>query len=58
MDVIRKAADPTCSRHLQNSVETIDIILATKVFARPLKQLFGLEDLHDDDFTTAISVSP
>jgi len=54
-DVIRKAANPTCSRHLEKSVEYIDLVLATKILAKPLKSLFGLEELHDDDFTTAIS---
>ncbi|THU97122.1 peptidase S28 [Dendrothele bispora CBS 962.96] len=58
MDVIRKAADPTCSKHLQNSVETIDAILAHDthgLLAKPLKALFGIHDLkHDVDFVSLI----
>jgi hypothetical protein len=57
MEIIRNAADPTCSSHLVNSIGTIDVILLTGVFKKQLKGLFGLADLeHDDDFASLISV--
>jgi len=57
MEIIRQAADPTCSSHLQNSINIIDGILLTGLFKKQLKGLFGLADLeHDDDFASTISV--
>jgi len=57
MEIIRQAADPTCSSHLQNSINIIDTILFTGLFKKQLKGLFGLADLeHDDDFASTISV--
>ena len=60
MDVIRKAADPKCSSHLVNSINTIDNILANgPEFAKKmLKALFGLADLeHEGDFASVLMVS-
>ncbi|KAF5344869.1 hypothetical protein D9758_011575 [Tetrapyrgos nigripes] len=55
MDVIRRAADPICSNHLQKSIETIDFILAHRVLSGPLKRLFGVHGLkHDVDFVSLI----
>ncbi|KAJ8495194.1 hypothetical protein ONZ45_g12967 [Pleurotus djamor] len=55
MDIIRRAADQTCMNHLTKSIEIIDAILTTRVFARPLKGLFGLADLkHDVDFVSVL----
>lgn len=57
MEIIRQAADPTCSSHLENSINIIDGILLTGLFKKQLKDLFGLADLeHDDDFASLISV--
>jgi len=57
MEIIRQAADPTCSSHIQNSINIIDTILLTGLFKKQLKGLFGLADLeHDDDFASTISV--
>ncbi|KXN80843.1 putative serine protease EDA2 [Leucoagaricus sp. SymC.cos] len=56
MEIIRKAADPKCSAHLENSVAVIDTILLSGLFKKQLKGLFGLADLkHDDDFASLIS---
>ena len=59
MDVIRRAADPGCSRRLQESITAIDhILLDVPRLRTPLKSLFGLADLeHDDDFADLLSVS-
>ncbi|TCD70549.1 hypothetical protein EIP91_002895 [Steccherinum ochraceum] len=55
MEIIRKAADPKCSEHLEEAVKAIDNLLETKLRV-PLKQLFGLGELeHDDDFVSLIS---
>ncbi|KAK7022095.1 serine carboxypeptidase S28-domain-containing protein [Favolaschia claudopus] len=55
MEIIRNAADPVCSRHLENSIKTIDSILSSGRLKQPLKALFGLSDLrHDDDFASVI----
>ncbi|RDB14917.1 putative extracellular serine carboxypeptidase [Hypsizygus marmoreus] len=55
MEVIRRAADPKCSSHLESSIVTIDNFLDHRVFAKPLKALFGLKNLtHDDDFVSLI----
>lgn len=57
MEIIRKAADPKCSAHLENAVQTIDSILSSGRLSRPLKALFGLADLrHDEDFASVIEV--
>ncbi|KAJ6584032.1 serine carboxypeptidase S28-domain-containing protein [Mycena vulgaris] len=55
MEIIRQAADPKCSAHLENAVQNIDKILSSGRLARPLKALFGLSDLrHDEDFVSVI----
>ncbi|KAJ7080507.1 serine carboxypeptidase S28-domain-containing protein [Mycena epipterygia] len=55
MEIIRNAADPKCSAHLENAVQTIDSILSSGRLSRPLKALFGLADLrHDEDFASVI----
>ncbi|KAF8073998.1 serine carboxypeptidase S28-domain-containing protein [Lyophyllum atratum] len=55
MEVIRKAADPKCSSHLENSIVTIDNILDHPRLAPYLKGLFGLKDLqHDVDFVSLL----
>ncbi|KAJ6611408.1 serine carboxypeptidase S28-domain-containing protein [Mycena sp. CBHHK59/15] len=55
MEIIRTAADPKCSAHLENAIQTIDKILASGRLARPLKALFGLSELrHDDDFASVL----
>jgi len=55
MEVIRAAADPKCSSHIQKSIETIDLILDQHRFAHPLKALFGLAGLeHDVDFVSLL----
>src|SRR5882762_2796828 len=57
MEIIRKAADPKCSSHLQNSIFTIDTILAIPRMNKMLKGLFGLADLqHDEDFVSVLGV--
>jgi hypothetical protein len=59
MEIIRNAADPTCSNHLVNSVKVIDAILLgpSKFLKSQLKGLFGLANLtHNDDFASTISV--
>ena len=64
MEIIRQAADPKCSAHLESSVQAIDSILTrgndpiNKALKRRLKGLFGLADLeHDDDFAALVEVS-
>ncbi|CAK5283962.1 unnamed protein product [Mycena citricolor] len=55
-EIIRNAADPVCMEHLENSIQTIDAILATGRLSHPLKSLFGLGGLtFDDDFASVIS---
>ncbi|KAJ7758085.1 serine carboxypeptidase S28-domain-containing protein [Mycena maculata] len=55
MEIIRNAADPICSGHLENSIKTIDGILENGRFKGTLKRLFGLQDLrHDEDFASVI----
>lgn len=57
MDVIRLAADPICSAHIENSIKTIDEILAYPRASKPLKALFGLSELqHDEDFVSLLEV--
>ena len=61
-EIIRKAADPKCSAHLENAIQTIDGILTYEgrfgvTLKRRLKGLFGVADLqHDDDFATLLRV--
>lgn len=59
MEIIRLAAPPKCSKHLQNSIQTIDSILSTHgALVKPLKGLFGLGELkHDEDFVAVLEVS-
>ncbi|CAL1713219.1 unnamed protein product [Somion occarium] len=55
MDIIRRAADPKCSTHLEKSIRTIDTLLAIPRVGRRLKALFGLANLqHDEDFVSLI----
>ncbi|KAI0087965.1 peptidase S28 [Irpex rosettiformis] len=61
MEIIRQAADPKCSAHLENAVRTIDSILLRgdsaldKALKRHLKGLFGVADLeHDEDFVSLV----
>jgi hypothetical protein len=64
MEIIRQAADPKCSSHLENAVQTIDSILmqegkVVNVLKKHLKGLFGVADLeHDEDFVALIQVRP
>jgi len=56
MEIIRKAADPKCSSHLENSLNIVDAILLSGIFKKQLKGLFGLADLeHDEDFASVLS---
>ena len=61
-DIIRQAAEPSCSSHLEKSIQTIDKILAQdgpigKLLQRRLKGLFGVGDLeHNDDFASLLEV--
>ncbi|KAI5119050.1 hypothetical protein M0805_005916 [Coniferiporia weirii] len=57
MDIIRRAADPQCSKHLVTSIAAIDhVLLYMPRLRKPLKALFGLADLqHDDDFASLLS---
>lgn len=58
MEIIRKAADPKCSAHLEKSIQTIDTILAISHLKSHLKGLFGLADLkHDEDFASLLEVT-
>lgn len=64
MEIIRQAADPKCSAHLENSIKAIDAVLkrgndpVSKSLKRRLKGLFGLADLqHDDDFAALVEAS-
>ncbi|KAG6919235.1 hypothetical protein DXG01_008031 [Tephrocybe rancida] len=55
MEVIRRAADPKCSSHLENTIGTIDNVLDHPRLKGPLKALFGLKDLeHDEDFVSLL----
>lgn len=57
MEIIRRAADPQCSRRLESAIEVIDALLMTTHFRKPVKALFGLADLeHDDDFASMLEV--
>ena len=57
-DIIRRAADPRCSAHLEHSIGVIDVLLKVPHLKKHLKALFGLEELeHDDDFASLIEVT-
>lgn len=57
MEVIRTAADPKCSRRLQEAIKTIDLLLETPLTARLIKSEFGLPDLeHNEDFASLLQV--
>jgi Serine carboxypeptidase S28 len=55
-DVVRNAA-PNCSSVLADAIQSINIALARSDLNTPLKQLFGLDGLADDDFASILSVS-
>lgn len=60
MEIIREAADSTCSKHIVGSISSIDDILgsAPSFIKRQLKKLFGLGDLeHDEDFVSVLEVN-
>lgn len=58
MEIIRKAADPKCSSHLENTISSIDSILAIPRMSTVLKGLFGLASLqHNEDFVSVLEVS-
>ncbi|KAI0769022.1 peptidase S28 [Trametes elegans] len=55
MEIIRRAADPECSRNLQQSIELIDTLLDIPLTRTPIKALFGLAGLeHDEDFVSLL----
>ncbi|KAG8906322.1 hypothetical protein FRB99_007102 [Tulasnella sp. 403] len=55
-EVIRQTNDETCVAHIQSAVEAIDKLLDIPLLSRPLKSLFGLQDLeHDDDFVAVLT---
>lgn len=57
MDIIRRAADPTCSSHLESSIQTIDSFLARPSTAKIIKTLFGLGGLQNNaDFGALLEV--
>jgi hypothetical protein len=60
MDVIRRAADPACSKRIETTIRAVDhVLLHQPHFRAPLKALFGLAHLeHDEDFASVLSVSP
>lgn len=58
-EIIRRAAEPACSKRLETAISAIDAILLDMPHLRkPLKGLFGLAELeHDEDFASLIEVS-
>ena len=54
-DVVRKAT-PSCSSVLVDATLSINIALSRPDLNTPLKQLFGLEALADDDFASVLTV--
>ena len=57
MEIIRKAADPKCSSHLENAISSIDSILAIPRMSTVFKGLFGLASLqHNEDFASVLEV--
>lgn len=58
MEIIRNAADPKCSAHLETSIETIDRLLSVPPLRNRVKSLFGVAGLeHDEDFVSLIEVA-
>ncbi|KAF9013147.1 serine carboxypeptidase S28-domain-containing protein [Cyathus striatus] len=56
MEIIRNAAEPKCSKHIENTVKTVDAILEYGKFTKSLKKLFGVADLeHNDDFVSLLT---
>ncbi|KAF8514159.1 serine carboxypeptidase S28-domain-containing protein [Gautieria morchelliformis] len=53
-DVVRNAA-PNCSSVLVDAVQSINVALARPDLNTPLKQLFGLDGLADDDFASILT---
>jgi len=54
-EVIRRSAPPDCSLQIEHTIAFVDRILALPPLKKPLKRLFGLEDLeHDDDFASVL----
>ncbi|KIJ60108.1 hypothetical protein HYDPIDRAFT_99441 [Hydnomerulius pinastri MD-312] len=54
-EIIRKAADPTCSAQIENTFKTVDALLDVPQAKPYVKALFGLQDLeHDDDFASVL----
>ena len=57
-EVIRKAANSECMSRLETAVLQIDSIIADGKHVKPLKALFGLQNItHDVDFVSTISAS-
>ena len=57
MDVIRRFADPRCSRDLEKLAVAIDSMLSQSGTRQAIKSLFGLSALeHDYDFIATIEV--
>ncbi|KAH7883989.1 peptidase S28 [Phlebopus sp. FC_14] len=57
-EIIRRAADPTCSAHLENAAKTIDSLLAVPHLRQFVKALFGLHALENDDDFVSVLESP
>lgn len=60
MDIIRQAANSTCSQNLVDSISKIDSILLghSNSTKQLLKAQFGLEGLsHDTDFASILEVN-
>lgn len=55
-DVVRNAT-PQCSPVFTKAIETVNIALSQKDLNAPLKAMFGLTGLEDDDFASVVSVS-
>ena len=57
MEIIRRAAEPTCSLNLEHAIDVIDLLLGIPVVKHQLKGLFGLAELeHDEDFVSLLEV--
>lgn len=55
-DTIRRAAPEICAQKIQTTVETVDKLLANRLYRLPIKTLFGLPGItYDDDFASAIA---
>jgi hypothetical protein len=56
MDIIRTAAPAKCSEVIQSSMAHVDALIASPVGNRPIKALFGLQGIeNDDDFVSVLS---